>query len=237
MKKSFSDAFIGLLRTAIDEVCGGSQREAARVCGVDPSAVNRWLNGKTSPRVEDVAPLFDAAGITLCKAGAEAGYNVTFAAPELINGEGGVEEQKWVAVPIVKDPGRLSAGFIPRENRAEWAIVHREFRSVKDRQDMLVVLAEDDSMAPTISQGAAVLIDRDFEELEDGRMYLVRTEGFAGVRRVFVMPDGDDRLLIMSAENSKYPPIVRLVKKHLGGDVRRCVLGRATWVRDEILRR
>lgn len=240
MKKSFSDMFSGLLKTAIDEVCNGSQREAARICGVDQSAVNRWLNGKTSPRLQDIAPLFDAAGVTLSKAGEESGFTVSFRAPKPINTENGdndIEDQRFIAVPIVKDPQSLTPFYVPKANRLEWTIVSREFRSVHGRQNLIVVLINDDAMHPTFGAGDAVLVDRDFDEIENGRMYLVQTEDFTGIRRVFINEAGDDSLLILSADNPRYQPQAFLLQKQLGGDIRHCVLGRATWVRADIKKR
>ncbi len=66
--------------------------------------------------------------------------------------------------------------------------------------DLLVVRATGDSMAPTIPDGAPMLVDTADRALTDGCIYVFRTENDLLLRRIQRQPDGS---LDLIADNAR----------------------------------
>lgn len=238
MKTSFAEHTIAILREEVERA--GGVREFARLQGVQASQISRWLSGTTAPKLDDIGRIFDCIGVDVCRMnGCAGGRPVRFSLPEVVCSDEAVSlmEEEFVAVPIVRSPNALTRYNVPKENRSGWCIVDRHFESVAKRHDLVAITITDDDMTPTISKGEMVLVDRDRPAIDQGRIYLVRSsEGDTGLRRVSTaaMPDGDIRIMISNDNRKNICPRIFSLRKDFGGDIYRCVLGRAIWLRSRI---
>jgi phage repressor protein C with HTH and peptisase S24 domain len=78
-----------------------------------------------------------------------------------------------------------------------------------DPENVKVVLASGDSMAPTVVDGAPVFIDTSDRGLNDGRIYVFEFDGEVMIRRVQRLADGDIELL---CDNGRLYPAQRIEK-------------------------
>ncbi|MBW6421044.1 S24 family peptidase [Rhizobium sp. XQZ8] len=96
-----------------------------------------------------------------------------------------------------------------------------------DPANLRILSAKGDSMAPTIFDGAPLLVDTSDRKLQDGRIYAFDVDGEVLLRRIQRLPSGDIELLPDNV--TRYRP--QLLEKHKIMDL--TVLGRVcsgTWI-------
>ena len=243
MNSRFSDRVIALLAEEVERA--GGLREFSRKHGLQPSKISRWLSGHTSPKVSDIGEIFDLIGVDITRdAGDCGGRPVVFEVPSGVLGRDleTLEQGRYVAVPIVDDPTQLTSYAVPESNRSGWALVERSFASVQARRDLIVVPVDCSDMAPTLNEGDLVLVDRERVPVEHGRIYLCRAPRTCatGFRRVVIrpMPDGDAQIFLTNdARGECTAPRAYSLRHDYGGDIYRCVLGRAVWMRCDITKK
>lgn len=239
METSFAEHAITILREEVERA--GGVREFARLHGVQASQISRWLSGATAPKLDDLGSIFDRIGVDVCRIrGCAGGRPVMFSLPEVVSSEDAetIGREEFVAVPIVRSLEALTRYEVPEENRSGWCIVDRHFESVAYRHDLVAMTVVNEDMSPTLHPGEMVLIDRDRPPIDQGRIYLVRAaDGETGLGRVSTaaMPDGDLRILISNDNRNNIRPRIFSLRRDYGGDIYRCILGRAIWMRSRIV--
>jgi hypothetical protein len=72
-----------------------------------------------------------------------------------------------------------------------------------DISDLFWVKVDDNSMEPKLSQGSSVLVYRQYKELVNGKIYVVRAGNSVLIRRIFI--DNISKSIILQPENHMYP--------------------------------
>lgn len=106
----------------------------------------------------------------------------------------------------------------PQAFRADWAYK----RSLKP-ENLRAIYASGDSMEPTISDGASLLVDISDHGVQDGKVYVIRFGDECRIKRLYKRPNG---LLVWSDNDSHYPAISLDGSEAEGVEI----LGRVVWV-------
>ena len=89
--------------------------------------------------------------------------------------------------------------------------------------DVFLMLAEGDSMYPTLKNGAMIMVNKHFNGLSDG-IYVMRHEQNLLVKRLQMLPNG---IIKVKSDNSLYEPW-EINKENLDGtDIE--IIGRVVW--------
>jgi hypothetical protein len=242
--------FTSALRRALWRKVGegkpfANRKRMADALDIDPSQLNRFMDGERGLSSDTLGRLLDGLGARLAwpdepasggqdadrgKAPSEPGDPPRFNAGD------------FLAVPLAPQPlsdvpERFSDNEIPG-----WVLVPKQHESVRFRPDLmaLVIAKGDMSMAPALHPGDIILVDR-AEKSPDpaGKLMLVRTPGQGcQVRRVCARPEGDDLELLFYSDNPReFPPRVQRLRQDLDGDIDRAVVGRVVWAWSDMTRK
>lgn len=131
--------------------------------------------------------------------------------------------------------GKLAAGangmaFDPYEPPVTMVVIYQPEIQGSSRHILSALKVGGDSMAPTIPQGAIVVVDQSDKELIDGSIFVVNVPDggidMAAVKRVRRWEKGKGFVLI--SDNAGYPPDISLLEWH-----RLCV-GKVVWMSKDV---
>jgi Predicted transcriptional regulator len=225
-----------------------NRKRMADALGIDPSQLNRFMDGERGLSVESLGRILDGLGARVVLPGAtepEAAREVCFVAPRTAGTGSAVvppAAEDYFAVPLADAAVAAGPGRIAQADIQGWVLVWRHHESVRFRTDLVAVtLAEGETgMAPTLHPGDVVLVDR-AEKSPDpsGKIMLVREPGGASaVRRVATQPVEGDMELVFYADNAREtPPRVRRLHRDYGGELARAVGGRVVWAWNDMTRK
>lgn len=224
-----------------------NRKRMADALGIDPSQLNRFMDGERGLSVESLGRVLDGLGARVVLPGAEqeAAREVCFVTTRAAGA--GPEThppvaQDYFAVPLTTESAAARPGRIPQDDIQGWMLVWRHHESVRFRKDLVAVaVAEGENcMAPTLHPGDVVLVDR-AEKSPDpaGKIMLVREpSGVAAVRRVAAQNlEGDLELVFYAADQRSHPPVVGRLHRDYGGDITRAVIGRVVWAWSDMTRK
>ena len=215
----------------------GTAKALADASGVDPANISRWTRGKRSPKLEDIAPIFDVMQAKIVLPDEEdPARDICFvdarAVPAGAN-QPPPEVEDYLAVPLVEEVG-AGPGLIPQGELLSWFLVYRHQDAIRYRRDLIAVRIgkRSTSMLPILHPGDVVLVDRqDRDVMTPGRIMLVMDPDGAGmIKRVAVeevKSERDWRIVFYSDNVANHPPIVYSLREDFLGDWDRAVVGRA----------
>jgi phage repressor protein C with HTH and peptisase S24 domain len=214
----------------------------ARAMGVSPSAFRKWLKGEAEPSRERLIALAHAAGVGVAwlaeGEGSEPSFdsNGTGRRRRLPNPD---DEPDWSQFVILPNhgPANVSAGDVPNRGTIRSASVQMPvpMRYLAVQQDwarqecgvdpahLVLDVAADDSMAPTIKPRDTMLLDTAERKIASNGIYMLNIDGQRQIRRVQLRHDGS---LVLISDNQAYHP--DFVENESVPAI--VVLGRVVWV-------
>jgi len=233
------DTFFDAAKSVLDRAKAkyGTAKALADASGVDPANISRWTRGKRSPKLEDIAPIFDVMQAKIVLPDEEdPARDICFvdarAVPAGAN-QPPPEVEDYLAVPLVEEVG-AGPGLIPQGELLSWFLVYRHQDAIRYRLDLIAVRIgkRSTSMLPILHPGDVVLVDRqDRDVMTPGRIMLVMDPDGAGmIKRVAVeevKSERDWRIVFYSDNVANHPPIVYSLREDFLGDWDRAVVGRA----------
>ena len=222
----------------------GVQRNIAMQAGITEAFVSQIIAGTNKASARTQASIARACGFPALEDMLQAGkssWNKT-AEPEAEHHliiqvqsqsekailSGSIEDYR--GIPLYGS-GRLAAGangmaFDPYEPPVSMVVIYNPEIQGSARHNLSALKVGGDSMAPTIPQGAVVVVDLSDREQVDGRIFVVNVPDggidMAAVKRVRRWEKGKGFVLI--SDNAGYPPDISLLDWH-----RLCV-GRVVWM-------
>ncbi len=232
------DTFFDAAKSVLDRAKAkyGTAKALADASGVDPANISRWTRGKRSPKLEDIAPIFDVMQAKIVLPDEEdPARDICFvdarAVPAGAN-QPPPEVEDYLAVPLVEEVG-AGPGLIPQGELLSWFLVYRHQDAIRYRRDLIAVRIgkRSTSMLPILHPGDVVLVDRqDRDVMTPGRIMLVMDPDGAGmIKRVAVeevKSERDWRIVFYSDNVANHPPIVYSLREDFLGDCDRGVGGR-----------
>jgi phage repressor protein C with HTH and peptisase S24 domain len=226
----------------------GVQRNIAAQAGITEAFVSQIMAGTNKASVRTQASIARACGFRTLEDMLQAGKSIRTKAEEpaaepnliiqvhsqsekaILNG--GIEDYR--GIPLYGS-GRLAAGangmaFDPYDPPVSMIVVNQPEIQGSARHNLSALRVGGDSMAPTIPQGAIVVVDLSDREQVDGRIFVVNVPDggmdMAAVKRVRRWDNGKGFVLI--SDNAVYPPDISLLEWH-----RLCV-GRVIWMSRDV---
>ncbi len=188
--------------THLVEVVGG-QGKAAEIAGVSRASIDNWRKPGAKVPFDGMLKLAQAAGISLdwMATGDEAYIDSRSEnSPRLMQTWAG----SFALVPVYEAEAGAGPGLVPVSERTSGALAFREewLRRVGvSEASSGLVTAVGDSMAPTIPDGATMLVDMSAREIRSGYIYVLSQEGAVLVKRLQVKIDGS---VILISDNPLY---------------------------------
>lgn len=230
--------FIDQYRTMIEEAAGTfTMTQLQEIVGVDRRNVRKWVDGSGFPRADSLAKLADAMGYRLVKTGLDS--NDRIQAENFVKTKDGtyareIDLADFEIVPLVKDPDLLSTDdyLLPDGNIRHYALVHKSTPTLNEcSPNLIAVKVTEKAIGTLLEKSDVVIIDREDTEIENGRIYLVRTpEGQTMLRRVAIDPSG---VLIFHSQNHNVTPLAFPLSAY-GGDIKKAILGRGVRFRGDL---
>ena len=168
-------------------VLAGSGDILAERTGIPRRTLETYLSGRSEPKAARLASIIEATGVS-------AYWILTGKGPMMEDGspvESQTEEEilkEYALIPGYNIQVAAGAGAFPEQNvkpSRKLAFRHKwlRFRGLREK-DLVLVFAKGDSMEPTISDNNTLLIDTSQRDLQDGNIYVIRTDGHLIVKRV-----------------------------------------------------
>jgi phage repressor protein C with HTH and peptisase S24 domain len=193
-----------------------SQAALARACGIKPPSVNDWLSGKTKS-IEGENLLHAAHLLKVTPMWLATGRGPMKKDMDVIDTEGLPEAlaQKITSYrPVIDVPrydvaGSMGPGTEPPDMNmvvehmsldANWVRQNLNYTTAKN---LKLISGRGDSMAPTIRNGDAILVDTGVTRVDSDAIYFFLMRGQHQIKR---LQRGLDGLTIIS-DNGQYPPI------------------------------
>ena len=178
---------------------GKSVAEFCRENDLDPSYISQLLNGhrnigeKAARKIEEKANL--KKGIL---DEAEKEYESVIATDE-----------DFAFIPFYDAHGSCGDGY----NNGDHVVIKSELAFKRtwlkaenlQEKDLAIITAKGDSMSPTISDGAILLINSNYKRLESGRVYAIVVNDEVRVKRLFIGISGDCRIASDNPNKTLYP--------------------------------
>jgi transcriptional regulator with XRE-family HTH domain len=226
---NFYDSVMTILREAADRhgVAG-----LAQLIDVDRRVIANWLNGKAKgPSLDRIARVCDLMGYTPTAMTVSVEERISFDMPYHPEGLM-LDPADYVPVPLVKDENLIDGPTIPLSNIAYFGPVHKSAAFVQGRTHLISVRITDDTLAPLLGTNDSVIVDMDDLEIEQGRLYLVRTpdRSQTSVRRVII--DGD-AITFYDKAHTVDPRIFSLSRDY-ADDLSKAIIGRIIWGRTDM---
>lgn len=182
-----NDIRSAIARAAVER--GASLAELSRLLGRNPAYMQQYIE-RGSPR-----RLAEADRATLAR---------YLGVPE--SAFGGPPETPLIAIPRIDATASAGPGGLVEDDLGDGvlrvdAALLRQLRVRADRASMVTVAG--DSMAPTLSDGDTILVDRGDRRGVSGAIHVVRHDGVLLVKRLARVPDGVE----LVSDNPAYPPI------------------------------
>jgi len=230
-----------------------NRKRMADALGVDPSQLNRFLEGERGLSVDSLGRILDGLGARIVLPGeaepVDSAREVCFVAPastpastDAGNDAAAPTAQDYFAVPLTTEIVAAMPGHIAQADILGWVLVWRHHESVRFRTDLVAVtIASGElAMAPTLHPGDVVLVDRAEKSPDpEGKTMLVRgPDGACAIRRVSTQAVEGDLELVFYSENSReFPPRVHRLNRDYGGELAGAIGGRVVWAWSDMTRK
>lgn len=168
-------------------VPAGSGRDFAKRAGIGYSTVHNYLQGVSSPTLENLVSLARAGNVSV---------------EWLATGE----EFKGVTLAVAQEAGNGRILKIPFLDKPEFLFLDsKAFPILQDKADRLAALQVDsDVMEPTFSVGSVLVLDQGQKDLRDSKVVVLRKGGSYLYKRVQIVSEGYSLL----SDNKQYNEMV-----------------------------
>lgn len=177
----------------VAEKIGGPSRLAEKA-GISPSALSRYLAGGVLPNLASAAAIAQAGNVTLDWLGTGRGSAEC--------GLAGDESVAFYDLQASAGPGLLPVDQQPPAQTIALPMAQIRRQTGGVSTELCALLAEGDSMEPTIQSGALLLLDRASLQPREGVYVLLRGDDVL-VKRI--QPRGPNCLRLIS-DNTRYAP-------------------------------
>lgn len=210
---------LGTRISAVSDQVGGKKR-LADMTGISESQLYRCINGSSSMTVERLVAIANASNVSIEWLATGSG-----SMKKSVSLESNEEMSEFALIPgynIQISAGNGSQGEQEQVTR-KLAFRHKwlKFKGLKEK-DLVLVFAKGDSMEPTISDNNTLMIDTSQQDLQDGHIYVIRTNDHLVVKRIQNTLDG----FILISDNKEYKEIEITYSK--AEDLQ--VIGRVVWI-------
>ena len=196
-------ALAARLKIAVD-LAGGNTAVAQR-SGIPLRTLNGYLAAESDPKTTKLHRIAEACAVSMDDLMGRISHTPSAVSRIASDTDGGTLPEGFVAVPRLEirasaGPGRAG---VPTDDE-EGAIAFRRnwLRSLGIAPgDAQFMLAEGDSMDPTIKDGDLMLLDRGWGRVIDGKIYVFVREGLVSVKRVQTLALGGLQLI---SDNERY---------------------------------
>lgn len=242
MTPLFHQQILDIIREAVRQY--GSAAALSRATGVSTANLSRWINGKQTPRLDEISPIMGVLGIAPQGPNPEPTRNVCFVNARIVPAGENVsppEAEDYIAAPMVGEVG-AGPGYIPQDKVESWFLVYRYLPAVRFRRNLIAVEIGSNSisMQPLLNPGDIVLVDREDRDIKSpGSIMLVTDPDGAGmVKRVSIenRKNGDSRITFYS-DNAVCAPMVYSLREDYAGDWDKVVVGRVIWAWSDMRRK
>lgn len=203
------------------------RRRLSEICGISYQAVTQWFNGSTknieSQHLAKIAKEYNASLEWLISGTGE----MTLLDQEL---EVIATDEDFAFIPFYDAHGSCGDGY----NNGDHVVIKSELAFKRtwlkaenlQEKDLAIITAKGDSMSPTISDGAILLINSNYKRLESGRVYAIVVNDEVRVKRLFIGISGDCRIASDNPNKTLYPDetISAEALSHLH------IIGRVVWM-------
>ncbi|QSX32591.1 helix-turn-helix transcriptional regulator [Shewanella avicenniae] len=228
MGKEQSSVSEGTIGSRILEVCElvGGKRKLANMVEISESQLYRYITNASQPTIEPVVEMAKAGGVSLQ-------WLATGEGPKHHESSIASERQMYeLSEPKTYSYNTMpTEAALYREFQDEYALIpvyqvavsagngsfvgdeypqkHLAFRRrwLKwrgfDEHDLAVVMANGDSMEPTIPNKSTLVVHTGHKQPKDGNIYVIRNGDQVWVKRIQVKPGS----WLLLSENKLYPPI------------------------------
>jgi phage repressor protein C with HTH and peptisase S24 domain len=176
---------------SVAERVGGPSRLAEKA-GISPSSLSRYLTGVALPKLSSAAAIAKAADVTLDWLGTGRGSTTGAAS--------GGDTVAFYDLQASAGPGLLAPDNEPAAQTILLPLAQIRRQTGVASPNLCALLAEGDSMEPTIRSGALLLLDRAFPQPREGVYVLVRGDDVLLKR---IQPRGPNCLRLIS-DNGRY---------------------------------
>lgn len=198
-----------------------TQLELAKKSGLSQATVSDIERGRNQSTVEAPA-LAKALGISLdyLLTGKEQQEQISIIATE----------EDFAFIPFYDAHGSCGDGY----NNGDHVVIKSELAFKRtwlkaenlQEKDLAIITAKGDSMSPTISDGAILLINSNYKRLESGRVYAIVVNDEVRIKRLFIGISGDCRIASDNPNKTLYPD------ETIGADAlaNLHIVGRVVWM-------
>lgn len=169
---------------------GVNQTDMARELNIPETTVSNWMKAETYPRPDKIQLMADYFGVRRSDLTEEQYPDNVFSI-----------QPNFVKIPIL---GPIACGtpILAEQNIESYVYEYEEYLP---SGDLFALIANGDSMEPTIPNGSRVLI-REQSDIENGEIAAVLVNGDTDATLKRVKKQGS--IVILIPDNSKYEPIV-----------------------------
>ncbi|QWZ85429.1 LexA family transcriptional regulator [Aeromonas sp. FDAARGOS 1404] len=168
-------------------VPAGSGRDFAKRAGIGYSTVHNYLQGVSSPTLENLVSLARAGNVSV---------------EWLATGE----EFKRATMAVAQEAGNGRILKIPFLDKLEFLFLDLEaFPALQDKADSLAAMQVDsDVMEPTFGVGSVLVLDQGQKDLRDSKVVVLRKGGSYLYKRVQIVSEGYSLL----SDNKQYNEMI-----------------------------
>lgn len=162
----------------------GGKKELAKMAGLSESQLHRIVSGDSAAKIENIVAIAKAANVSLLWLATGEGAM----GDDQAGSETSELEEEFALVPGYNIQVSAGHGAFPdafETPTRKLAFRHKwlRFRGLHVK-DLVLVFARGDSMEPTISDNNTLMVDTSQRDLQDGNIYVIRTDGHLIVKRV-----------------------------------------------------
>lgn len=223
---SNTDDFLARLRLVIGEK---SVNSFAQLCDIKESTFRRYLLGSI-PSADKAAVIAKVGNVNLEWLATGCGpMERTHATNVDRQDQGSSIESEFALIPGYSVQVSAGSGAFPDHEQPSRRLAFRHkwlrYRGLNEK-DLVLVFAKGDSMEPTIEDNNTLMIDTSQRELNDGAIYVIRSNDHLIVKRVQRLLN---QAVLLISDNRAYQPIqVNLDTDDLQ------VIGRVVWIGKDV---
>lgn len=181
---------------------GITQEKLAEELGISQGGLSHWLNGRREPELDMLEKIAGKLGFTLSEFLEVGGMKVeSFPRP--------ASSEDFAIIPQYDVLGSCGNGFANGEHLEvkKGLAFHRAWLKEEGlyEKHLSVITAHGDSMSPTISDGAILLINDQYGRLETGKVYALLNGDEVRVKRLFGGFSGEWRIASDNPNKTLYP--------------------------------
>ncbi|AYV14361.1 phage repressor protein [Shewanella chilikensis] len=199
-------------RIRLNELIGDqSLRAFANKCALSETAIRKYSVGESTPNIERLYQIANAAGASVnwLTTGEGSKYpedEATGVISNLTSDHSKPFLDEYALIPVYQVA--VSAGngsFVGDEHPEKHLAFRRRWLRWRgfDEHDLAVVMANGDSMEPTIPHKSTLVVHTGRKQPTDGNIYVIRNSDQVWVKRIQVKPGS----WLLLSENKFYPPI------------------------------